>query len=161
MKQEIKYAVLDLLFKVYEPIIIRKEKMKAAAMWRAGVKQCMKMKKEVGTPRVYLFFDANHMIWAPATYEKNKAYKPSVKILRCMGKWHGSEKIKDVNDAMEFSYYYTDSKWGAKGCSEENQLRTAKLAKWITYYMARLSEPMKKCRDYRRQRGLPLLAHQG
>lgn len=161
MKQEIKYAVLDLLFKVYEPIIIRKEKMKAAAMWRDGVKQCMKMKKEVGTPRVYLFFDANHMIWAPATYEKNKAYKSSVKILRRMGKWHGSEKIKDVNDAMEFSYYYTDSAWGAKGCSEENQLRTAKLAKWITYYMARLSEPMKKCRDYRRQRGLPLLVHQG
>lgn len=160
MKKSIKYAVLDALFKVYEPIIIRKEKMKAARMWREGVKQCLKMKKEVGTPRVYLFFDANHMVWVPATYEKNKAYKPSVKILRRMGKWHGSEKIKSVEDAMQFSYYYTDSKWGAVGCDKENQLRTAKLAKWITYYMIKLSEPMKKCRGYRLRRGLPLPSHQ-
>ena len=159
MKNSIKYAVLDVLFKVYEPIAIRKEKMMAAKMWREGVKQCKRMKKEVGSPRVYLYFDVNHMIWAPATYESNKAYKPSIKILRRMGKWHGSEKIKNVEDAKEYSYYYTESTWGARGCDEENQLRTAKLAKWITYYMTFLSAPMKKCRDYRQRRGLPLPVH--
>ena len=161
MKQSIKYSILDVLFKVYEPIIIRKEKMKAARMWREGVKLCEKMQKEVGTPRVYLFFDSNHMVWSPATYEKNKAYKPSIRLLRTMGKWHGSEKIKNVGDAKLYSYYYTDSKWGAKGCDEENQLRTQKLAKWIAYYMSSLSEPMKKCRDYRQRQAQRLQRHQG
>lgn len=159
MKNSIKYAVLDVLFKMYEPFIIRKEKMKAARMWRDGVKQCKKMKKEVGSPRVYLYFDANHMIWAPATYEKNKACKPSIRLLRVMGKWHGSEKIRNVEDAKMYSYYYTESTWGARGCDEENRLRTEKLAKWISYYLNRLSVPMKKCRDYRQQRELPLQHH--
>lgn len=152
MKQSVKYALLDAMFAMYEPVILRIEKMRAAAMWRRGVKECYKMKKEVGTPRVYLFFDAKHMVWAPMTYEKNKFFKPSIRQLRVMGKMHGSEKVKNVEDAMLYSYYYTGSKWGARSCAEENCLRTGKLAKWTTYYINKLSEPMKKCRDYRLKR---------
>lgn len=160
MKQNVKYAVLDAMFAMYEPVILRIEKMRAAAMWRRGVKECYKMKKEVGTPRVYLFFDAKHMVWAPMTYEKNKFFKPSIRQLRVMGKMHGSEKVKNVEDAKLFSYYYTDSKWGAEGCDVENRLRTQKLAKWTTYYINKLSEPMKKCRDYRLKRERQCHRHQ-
>ena len=152
MKQSVKYSVLDVLFAIYEPVILRIEKMKAAAMWREGVKECEKMKKEVGTPRVYLYFDAKHMVWAPMTYERNKVYAPSLRQMRVMGKMHGSEKAKNVEDAMRYSYYYTGSKWGARSCDAENRLRTDKLAKWTAYYINSLSEPMKKCRDYRLKR---------
>ena len=151
MKQAIKYYFLDAMFKVYEPINIRTEKMKAARMWRDGVKQCEKMAKELKGPRVYLFFDANHWVWSPMTYEKNKQYRASLRLLRVMGKMHGAEKVKNVEDAKFFSYYYTPSKWGAQGCAEDNRVRTQKLAKWITYYMTSLSETMKKCRDYRQR----------
>lgn len=149
MKLKIKYFVLDNLFKVYYPLMLRKEKMKAASMWRDGVRLCKKMQKELVTPRVYLFFDANHMVWSPMTYEPNKKFKPSVRQLRIMGKMHGSEKIRNVEDMKRYSFYYTDSKWGAKGCHEENALRTEKLGLWITYYLGSLSDTMKKLRDYR------------
>lgn len=136
-------------FRIYEPVAVRLEKMKAARMWRDGVRQCEKMYKELGSPRVYLMFDANHMVWSPMTYEANKQYKPSLRMLRLMGKMRGSEKVRNVEDMKRFSYYYTPSKWGALGCEEDNRVRTDKLAKWIAYYMASLSEPMRKIRDYR------------
>lgn len=151
MKQSIKDFLMDAMFKVYEPIVVRKEKMKAAKMWRDGVKQCVKMYEELKGPRVYLFFDANHWVWSPMTYEPNKYHRPSLKMLRFMGKMHGSEKVKNVNDAKIFSYYYTPSKWGAIGCEEDNRLKTIKLGKWITYYMNSLSTAMRKCQDYRQR----------
>lgn len=144
---------MEWLFRIYEPIAVRTEKMKAARMWREGVRMCEKMFQELKGPRVYLFFDAHFMMWVPMTYEPNKHYKPSVKQLRIMGKLHGSEKVKNVGDAKLYSYYYTPSRWGAKGCAEDNRVRTQKLAKWITYYMNSLSEPMRKCRDYRQRTG--------
>ena len=149
MKKSIKRKFTDAAFSIYEPVISRIEKFRAARMWREGVKQCVKMYKELASPRVYLFFDAKHMVWAPMTYEPNKAMKPSLRMLRRMGKARGVSKIQGPEDMKEFSYYYTPSKWGALGCDEDNRVRTEKLAKWIAYYMTHLSEPMRKCREYR------------
>ena len=59
MKESIRNFAMDCLFAVYEPIVKRTEKMKAARMWRDGVRQCERMYKELQGPRVYLFFDAN------------------------------------------------------------------------------------------------------
>lgn len=151
MKKSFKDSFMGMVLAVYEPIIVRKEKAKAVRMWRKGVKETEKMYKELHGPRVYLFFDAHYMVWSPMTYEPNKQYKPSLKQLRIMGKMHGSEKVKNVSDMKLYSYYYTPSKWGALGCEEDNRLRVQKLAKWITYYMGSLSEPMRKIRDYRQR----------
>lgn len=149
MKKSIKRKFTDAAFSIYLPVISRIEKFRAARMWREGVKQCVKMYKELDSPRVYLFFDAKHMVWAPMTYEPNKGMKPSLRMLRRMGKARGASKIQGPEDMKEFSYYYTPSRWGALGCDEDNRVRTEKLAKWIAYYMTHLSEPMRKCREYR------------
>lgn len=151
MKQSIKQKLTEMGFRMYYPVMLRMEKYRAAKMWREGVRQCEKMYKELGSPRVYLFFDAKHMVWAPMTYEPNKKMQPSLRQLRIMGKMHGSERVKDVGDMKKFSYYYTPSKWGALGCKEDNRVRAEKLGKWITYYLNSLSEPMRKCREYRQQ----------
>ena len=148
MKKSIKRSITNALFRIYLPVITRIEKFRATMMWRDGVKQCIAMYKDLASPRVYLFFDSKHMVWAPMTYEPNKKYKPSLRILRRMGKARGVSKIQNVEDMKEFSYYYTPSKWGALGCAEDNQVRTEKLSKWIAYYMTHLSEPMQKCREY-------------
>lgn len=150
---KLKDLITDCLFKVYYPYIIRKEKFVATRMWRNGVKQAENMSRDV-TARVYLFYDAKHMVWSPMTYEPNRQLKPSFKVLRRMGKMHGMQKIKGVADMKRCSYYYTPSKWGAIGCDEDNRIRQEKLAQWINYYMARLSEPMRKCRQYRQRRDL-------
>lgn len=151
MKKSIKYSVLNVLFAVYEPVITRIEKFRATMMWRDGVKQCVKMYKEIGSPRVYLFYDTKHMVWAPMTYEPNKAMKPSLRIFRRMGKARGVSKIQNVDDMKRYSFYYTPSKWGALGCDEDNRLKAEKLTKWIAYYTTHLSVPMRKCQEYRRE----------
>ena len=148
MKKSIKRSITNALFRIYLPVITRIEKFRATMMWRDGVKQCLAMYNDLASPRVYLFFDSKHMVWAPMTYEPNKKYKPSLRILRRMGKARGVSKIQNVEDMKEFSYYYTPSKWGALGCAEDNRVRTEKLSKWIAYYMTYLSEPMQKCREY-------------
>ena len=149
MKKSIKHSILNILFAIYEPVITRIEKFRATMMWRDGVKQCIKMYKELASPRVYLFYDQKHMVWAPMTYEPNKGLKPSLRILRRMGKARGVAKIQGVEGMKEYSFYYTPSKWGALGCDEDNRVRTEKLAKWIAYYMTHLSEPMRKCQAFR------------
>lgn len=154
MKKGIKRFFKDMLFSVYEPYVIRKEKLKATRMWHEGVRMCEKMCKDLDGPRVYLFFDAKHMVWAPMTYEPNKKLRPSLRQLRWMGKMRGSEKISGVEDMKRYSYYYTPSRWGALGCREDNAVRQHKLELWLTYYMQSLSEPMRKCRDYRQRTGM-------
>ena len=151
MKKTIKHSFLRILFAIYEPVITRIEKFRATMMWRDGVKQCVAMYKEIGSPRVYLFYDTKHMVWAPMTYEPNKLMKPSLRIFRRMGKARGVSKIKNVDDMKEYSFYYTPSKWGALGCDVDNQVRTEKLAKWVAYYMTRLSPAMRKCQEFRRE----------
>lgn len=148
---KLKTIISRSLFRLYRPYIIRKEKFVATRMWREGVKQCLKMYEELGSPRVYLFYDAKHMVWAPMTYEPNKKLLPSFKILRRMGKMHGTHNIHNVKDMKNASYYYTPSKWGAIGCDEDNRVRTEKLAQWIHYYLWYLSEPMRKLRQYQQQ----------
>ena len=143
-----KTFITNLLYRIYLPFIIRKEKFVAARMWRQGVKQCMKMYADVGAPRIYLFFDAKHMVWAPMTYEENKKLAPSFKVLRRMGKLHGLSKISCAEDMKRVCYYYTPSKWGALGCQEDNRVRTRKLYKWTVYYLTRLSNPIRKLAEY-------------
>lgn len=151
MAKKIKTFFTDSLYRLYYPFIIRKEKFAATKMWREGVKQCEKMYKEIGSPRVYLFFDRKHMVWAPMTYEPNKKYQPSFKVFRRLGKMHGTHNIRNVEDMKNASYYYTPSKWGALGCEEDNQVRTQKLKQWVFYYLTRLSEPLRKMNEYQRQ----------
>lgn len=146
---KIKKFFLDIAFSVYEPIITRTEKIRATMLWRKGVKQCVQMYKEIGSPRVYLLWDGHYNVWSPMTYEPNKAMKPSLRMLRRMGKARGIAKIKNVEDMKAYSFYYTPSKWGALGCAEDNRLRTEKLSLWLAYYMTKVSEPMRKCREYR------------
>jgi len=143
-----KNIITRVFYRIYRPYIIRKEKFIATRMWRDGVRQAEKMHKELKTPRVYLFYDAKHRVWAPMTYEENRLLKPSFKVLRRMGKMHGMQNIKNVEDMKRVSYYYTHSSWGARSCAEENSLRAQKLAKWIYYYVNRLSVPMAKLRAY-------------
>lgn len=147
----IKDKLTAVMFRIYEPLILRIEKMRATRMWRDGVRQTLEMYRQIGSPRVYLFFDTKHMVWSPMTYEPNKAYKISLRMLRRMGKVKGMQRIENVEDMKEASFYYTPSKWGALGCDEDNRVRTKKLKMWIAYYMANLSEPMRKCREYRQQ----------
>lgn len=144
----IKEKITNGLFRLYYPFIVRKEKLVALRMWRDGVRQCVKMYQEIGGPRVYLFFDRKHMVWSPMTYEPNKAFKPSIRIMQRMGKMHGANKINSVATAKQYCYYYTPSKWGALGCQEDNHLREEKAKLWTNYYMLVLSEPMRKVRDY-------------
>jgi hypothetical protein len=148
MKKSIKVAFEDAFFKLYGPYMVRKEKLHAVKMWQQGVHQCIQMYKEIGSPRVYLFYDRKHNVWSPMTYEKNKLLKPSLRVLRSMGKLRGSNLPYDVNTMKRKSYYYTPSKWGALGCSVDNAIRKQKLQMWITYYLCELSKPMKKYRDY-------------
>ena len=150
---KLKDLITDCLFKVYYPYIVRKEKFVATRMWQNGVKQAEEMSRET-TARVYLFYDAKHRCWSPMTYLPNKQLKPSFIVLRRMGKMHGMQSIKGVDDMKRAAYYYTPSSWGAIGCESDNRLRQEKLAQWINYYMLRLSEPMRKCRQYQTRRGL-------
>lgn len=143
-----KQFIKDSIFRVYYHFIVRYEKYRAARMWGEGVQLAEKMYREIGSPRVYLLFDAKHMVWAPMTYEQNKLFKPSFRLLRRMGKIKGMQSIRNVEDLKRASYYYTPSKWGALGCKEDNQVRAEKLKQWMDYYMLRLSKPMRKVRDY-------------
>lgn len=148
MKKQVKTKILDRLFRLYYPLCLRIEKARAVHEWRDGVRQCIKMYKEIGSPRVYLFFDTKHMVWSPMTYEDNKKLKPAMRRLRMMGKVRGKNLPKNVDDMKEKSYYYTASKWGAKSVEDIPHLKAEKLKMWIDYYLCNLSTPMKKCRSY-------------
>lgn len=148
MKQQVKTSILDTLFRLYYPLCLRMEKFRAAREWRDGVRQCKKMYKEIGSPRVYLFFDAKHMVWSPMTYEDNKKLKPAMRRLRMMGKVRGKNLPRNVEDMKEKSYYYTASKWGAKAVDDIPHLKAEKLKMWMDYYLYNLSVPMMKCRSY-------------
>lgn len=150
MKKSIKNYFMGLLFKVYEPLVLRFEKGRAVYMWRRGIRLADAMYQEIGAPRVYLFFDTKHRVWAPMTYQPNRLHKPSLRMFRRMGKARGVAKIQNVEDMKEYSFYYTASKWGAVGCDIDNRTRQEKLEKWITYYLYYLSPLMRKCQEYRR-----------
>lgn len=149
MKQSIKSNLMRGLYHCYAPIVTRVEKLRAFLLWRDGVKQCWQMHKEVGNIRVYLFFDAKHFVWSPMTWRANKAFKPAYLQMRTMGKIRASRHIKTVRDAQESCFYYTHSKNGAKGCQQDNALRTEKLQLWMSYYLGSLSQPMMKLRKFR------------
>ncbi len=148
MKTEIKNAILDTLFRMYYPLCLRVERIKAVRLWRDGVRQCNRMYHDIGAPRVYLFFDAKHFVWAPMTFDDNKKMKPSLRRLRIMGKLRGENLPVSIEDMKEKSYYFTASKWGAKSVEDFPHLKERKLRLWVDYYTMRLSEPLMKCRSY-------------
>lgn len=148
MKASLKFMANDILFRMYGPVMKRVEKAKAVKLWREGVNDCIKMYKEIGAPRVYLFWDDRSKVFAPMTWTDNKLMKPSLIRLRTMGKIRGTNIPDSVAAAKESSFYYTPSKWGALGCDEDNNLRTLKLKMWVDFYLFNLSEPMKKYLSY-------------
>lgn len=148
MDNKLKSKITHTLFRLYYPFCYHIEKFCAVRMYRSGVKQCVKMYKEIGSPRVYLFYDTKHSVWAPMTYEDNKKYKPSLKRMRAMGKVHGAGALNSVERMKERSFYYTPSKWGALGSDEDKALQKQKMQTWVDYYLLKLSEPMQKCRSY-------------
>lgn len=149
MKHNVKTALLDGMFRLYYPAILRIEKFRAVRQWKDGVRQCLDMYKEIGAPRVYLFFDAKHQVWSLMTYEDNKLFKPAFKRLRVMGKMRGRNLPSDVDSMKKSSFYYTPSKWGALGCDDDNRVREQKLKQWVNYYLHFVSPIMKKCLAYR------------
>lgn len=154
MKAIFKTTILDTMFRVYYPLCLRMERAKAVRLWHQGVKGAKQMYQEIGAPRVYLFFDAQHQVWAPMTYEDNKKMKPAMRRLRIMGKVKGTNLPASVDDMKEKSFYYTASKWGAKAVEDTPGLKEQKLKLWMDYYLQKLSVPMAKCREYRQKRGL-------
>ncbi len=138
------------LFKIYEFIVFRYEKMKAVRMWKKGVKACDKRYKEVGGPRFYLFFDYNHMDWAPMTLEPNKMNYPAYRTLKIMGKIKASRLSSRPEEIKKSCYYYTPSRHGAKGLITPAE-KAEKLQQWIDYYILRLSTPMKKIHHYKKK----------
>lgn len=148
MDNQVKTKITHILFRLYYPLCYRIEKFRAVRMYRDGVRQCIKMYKEIGSPRVYLFYDTKHSVWAPMTYEDNKKFKPSLKRMRTMGKVSGAGTLNSVQRMKERSFYYTPSKWGALGSDEDKALQAEKMKTWVAYYLLKLSEPMQKCRDY-------------
>lgn len=148
MKKSLKSKITYTLFRVYYPLCLRIEKAKAVHEWHNGVKQCEKMYKEIGSPRVYLFYDSKHHVWSPMTYTDNKKMKPSMLAMRRMGKVSGHNLPYTVDEMKEKAFYYTGSKWGAKSVNENPQLKAEKLKLWVDYYLLKLSEPMQKCRQY-------------
>lgn len=141
----------NFIFRIYYPLCLRIEKFRAVRIYHEGVKLADKMYKEIGAPRVYLFFDSKHLVWSPMTYTDNKKLKPSLRRLLIMGKIKGRNIPADVEQMKAYSFYYTASKWGAKSVNDIPHLRAQKLQKWISYYLTSLSVPMQKCRQYQNQ----------
>lgn len=143
-----KQRFLYLFSFLYLPVILRVEKLRATILWRRGVRDCKRMARELNGPRVYLFYDSQHHVFSPMTRGDNRLGKPSIKRLRSMGKMHGANIPSTVEQCKQRSFYYTPSRWGARGCCD-NRLRAAKLALWVQYYLYNLSEPMMKCLSFR------------
>jgi len=133
---------------IYSPIIIRIERFRAVRMWRKGVKLCQKEYDRIKRPRVYLFFNLKNREWMPLVYERRKD-AIAIKQLITMGKIR-VKHTPSVQEMKAESFYYTQSRWGAKGCSE-NELRKKKLAQWILFYLAEVSAPMQKVYAFRKK----------
>lgn len=65
-----------------------------------------------------------------------------------MGKIRGAGALNSVEQMKERSFYYTPSKWGATASDEDKDLQKQKMKTWVAYYLLKLSEPMRKCRQY-------------
>lgn len=154
MKQVYSNHLRQLLVCFYTPVITRIELFRATKMWRKGVKATIEKYKEGGAPRFYMLYDNAHQDWAIMTFDPNRKGQLSYRKLVQLGKWKANRYFKDVEDIKRAAYYYTPSKWGAIGCEDDNKVRAKKLRLWQDYYMYRVSVPMRKLRDYKKNYGL-------
>lgn len=148
MNAKFKTKARKLFLAIYKPYIIRREKLKATRMWRKGVKECIEAAKETKGPRFYLWFDENSFSFFPLVLEERK--KDDAISMRYLQR---TQKIKarrrmTAELMKQECFYYTSSKYGAIGCDADNRLRIAKYHQWLNFYMNRLSEPMRKLRQF-------------
>lgn len=138
-----------MLIAVWRPLVVRREKLRATMMWRKGVSECIKAYKAVGGPRFYLWFDRSSFSFLPVVYEQRlKGDAIAMKYLIRARKIKVRRKMS-VDDMKRECFYYTKSRWGAKGCEDDPLLQRKKYAEWINYYMTELSEPAKKVRAFK------------
>lgn len=154
MKQSYSNLLRKMLIAIYQPIVTRIELFRATRMWQKGVKATIAKYKECGAPRFYMLYDQSHKDWAIMTYDPNRKCMLAYRKLVQMGKWKATRYFKNVEDIKAASYYYTPSKWGAKGCEADNKVRTTKLKNWQEYYMYRVSTLMFKLRIYKKKHGI-------
>lgn len=149
MKSKIKHFFRSIFFAVWKFYVIRREKFIATRMWKRGVKECIEAYKTINGPRFYLWFDSSTFTFLPIVYEhRRKEDAISMKYLIASRKIR-ARKHMTVEDMKRECFYYTPSKWGAIGCESDNRLRVKKYHEWINYYMATLSESMKKVRAFK------------
>ncbi len=149
MKKEIKKKIRKACLNAYKPFIVRKEKIKATILYRQGVRQCNREFRRLKGPRFYLWYDENTRSFVPLTHHPSvKGDSISMSELQRTHKIKAKRKMK-VEDLKRECFYYTHSQWGAKGCKEDNKLRVEKYHKWLSFYMSRISIPIKKLNAFR------------
>lgn len=149
MNKTAKKKIRTAVFKIWRFYITRKETYRATRMWRKGVKQCLKSFKEIHGARFYLWFDENTMSFIPITHmEGTKGNPLSMQYLQRTHQIKAKRTMK-VEDMKRESFYYTPSQSNAIGCSEDNRLRKEKYNLWLTFYMTRLSEPIRKLNAFK------------
>ena len=149
MKKEIKKKLRKAFYNCYKPYIVRKEKIKATILWRRGVRDCNREFRRLNGPRFYLWFDENTMSFVPMTMNPSvKGESVSMSELQRTHKIKARRKMK-IEDMKRECFYYTPSRWGAIGCSDDNALRVEKYHKWLRFYMSHLSLPIRKLNAYR------------
>ena len=137
-----------LVRRLWMPLVLRFEKARAVKKWHEGVKACDRAYKKIGKPRFYLFYNRNTDMWMPLVYETRKDCM-SVKRMIQLGKMHLKQsRCPTQLEIQTESFYYTPSAWGARGCKEHMKLMQSKQQSWVDYYLANVSVPMRKIRDF-------------
>lgn len=149
MKIEIKKKLVK---RLWLPVVLRAEKLRAVMMWRKGVKICNAAYEKIGKPRFYLFYNTRNDAWMPLTYDPRKDCM-SVRRMIQMGKMHLRHSRRPTQQEIQAEcFYYTPSAWGAKGCEGHMRLMQSKQQSWVDYYLSNVSKPMQKINKYLNKR---------
>ena len=147
MNKTIKRNLRKSFLFVYKPYITRMETIRATILWRKGVRACKKEYRRLNGPRFYLWYDTNTLSFVPLTFQPSvKGESLSMTELQRTHKIKARRKMK-VEDMKRECFYYTPSRWGAKGC-DDRKLRIEKYHRWLRFYMSRISIPMRKLRAF-------------
>lgn len=148
MNTKFKKSVRKLAVAIYRPFITRWEIYKATRMWKKGVRQCIRAYKKLNGPRFYLWFDSNTNTFIPLIHkERTKDNTLSMQYLQRTHQIRARRTMK-VEDMKRECFYYTPSRYGAIGCEADNSLRLDKYNRWITFYLEKVSVPMRKLRQF-------------
>lgn len=125
-------------YKAYAFFAMRYVTAKAFCLWFKGCRVCDKVARQLNGPRVYLFYDRTSERFVPMVYDpRKKGDALSMRRLVQMGKIKVKRRMS-VDDMKRESFYYTSSRWGAKGC-KDSSLRTEKYKEWLAYYITLIS----------------------